>query len=134
MGRTVGASTQASLGKQSRIDGGGAQVMDCIGFNSGTGATTSSVGTGVVTTFPKNQHTLDGSLNQNGGSWGGPGNGWDSGVNNDLGESAGSYTAAEHTHTVSVSGSISLTNTTHTHGVTLDVRPPYYALFFIQKL
>jgi hypothetical protein len=27
VGRTVGASTQASLGKQSRIDGGGAQDL-----------------------------------------------------------------------------------------------------------
>ena len=95
-------------------------------------ASTSAVATGVE--FRRNEHTLTSAVNVNGGAWGGPANGWDSGVNNDLGESPGSWTAAEHTHTVSVSGSISLTNTTHTHNITLDVRPPYYALFYIYKL
>jgi len=116
-----------------QIGGAGSSV------NGGdNGSNTSNTLTGSSTTglsFPKNQHTIDANLNINGGAWSGQANGWDPGVNNDLGESPyPNLIAAEHTHTVSVSGSISLTNTTHTHSVTFDVRPPYYSLFFIQKL
>ena len=120
------------------VDGGGAQVMDGINFGAGNMASTSAVATGITVAIQKGVSPVDSNLTNSQGAWSGAGNGWDSGVLNDLGEqpytATTNWIAAEHTHTVSVSGSISLTNTTHTHNITLDVRPPYYALFYIYKL
>lgn len=51
------------------------------------------------------------------------GNGQDWGVNNET-----------HEHGFQLSGSVTLSNTTHTHSVTFSVTPPYYALLYIMKL
>lgn len=93
--------------------------------------TTDSAFTGITQTKTITETTGDPQLGYTG--YGGARDSPD-GLNSLGPSSARTDYGAEHSHGHTLSVSTTLNNTTHTHSVTIDVRPPYYALAFIYKL
>ena len=107
--------------------------------NAATGISISAAATGISVSVAVAKTYNDTTSINPAGVWSGPATGRDAGINNDVGsnvDNGASWTADAHTHnfTNNLSVNANLTNTTHTHPLTVDVRPPYYALAFIYKL